>query len=256
MEDYDKSKDDAQLAWTKSNGTNLKAAYRLGKTLISLNDYDGAITCLEKCLQKQQQEHQQPSSSENEIQSLHELLQQAQTNKKQNEQNGKIDDLSKETTIKGVDRPISIREFKKYQSLGVGNFSEIVVCEHKVTHERFALKILEKKTAADLAKRQHPNVYNEIAMEARVLLSRIPPTNPYIVVMYHSFQDYNNLYYLMDLHNINPDLWSRLRYNGSMVGCHPSQIKRWMMQLISAVEHCHAHGIVHRDLKPEKYAPF
>lgn len=63
-----------------------------------------------------------------------------------------------EHSIKGVRRPISIREFTKGKSLGVGNFSEIVVVSHKVTNETFALKILEKKQAIDLAKRQHPNV--------------------------------------------------------------------------------------------------
>jgi serine/threonine protein kinase len=132
----------------------------------------------------------------------------------------------------------------------IGNFSEVIVAKHKKTKECFALKILEKKKAAELAKRQHPNVYNEIKMEARVLLERLPPHSK-IVTMYHAFQDYNNLYYLMDLHDINKDLWSQIRYNGSMVGCHPSQSKMWSLQLIDALEHMHANGIVHRDLKPE-----
>jgi RIO-like serine/threonine protein kinase len=249
MEDYENSKKDAELAWTTSNYQNVKSAYRLAKTLISLHNYNDAIQVLQTCVENSvSSSNSSTESSEKEIQGLRDLLQQAKTKQQKQKQQP---DLSNETTIKGVDRPISIREFTKQQSLGVGNFSEIVVCEHKVTHEKFALKILEKKTAADLAKRQHPNVYNEIAMEARVLMARIPPTNEFVVVMYHSFQDYNNLYYLMDLHNVNPDLWSTMRYKGSMVGCHPSQIKRWMIQLISAIEHCHSHGIVHRDLKPE-----
>jgi serine/threonine protein kinase len=87
-------------------------------------------------------------------------------------------------------------------------------------------------------------------MEARVLVERLP-AHPNIVTMYHSFEDYNNLYYLMDLQDINKDLWSQLRYNGSMIGCHPSQSKRWMLQLVDALEHMHSNGIVHRDLKPE-----
>jgi len=260
MEDYEKSRQDAQLAWTTSNYSNIKSAYRLAKTYIALDDYDKAIDVLTTCLTKNNNKQEGKSgeeaptttaASEKELQSLRDLLQQAQTKKNQKDGGSSKDDSSKETSIKWLDRPMSIREFKKYQTLGVGNFSEIVACEHRTTHEKFALKILEKKTAADLAKRQHPNVYNEIHMEARVLLQRIPPTNPHVVIMYHNFQDYNNLYYLMDLHNVNPDLWSTMRYQGSMVGCHRSQIQRWMMQLISAVEHCHVHGIVHRDLKPE-----
>jgi serine/threonine protein kinase len=154
------------------------------------------------------------------------------------------------TTITTVKRGVSIREFTRGKELGFGNFSEIVVCQHKVTGEKFALKIIEKKQAADLAKRQHPNVYNEIQMERRVLLERLPPhTN--IVRMYHAFQDYNCIYYLMELYEHCGDLWSTIRYQGKMVGCHRSLAKIYLCELIDAIEHCHRYGIVHRDLKPE-----
>jgi hypothetical protein len=69
--------------------------------------------------------------------------------------------------------------------------------------------------------------------------------------MHHAFADYNNIYYLMDLHVVNTDLWSCLKFQGKMVGAHPSMTKRWMFQLIDALEFIHSHGIVHRDLKPE-----
>ncbi len=36
-----------------------------------------------------------------------------------------------------------------------------------------------------------------------------------------------------------------------MVGTSPSMTKRWLLQLIDALEHMHTYGIVHRDLKPE-----
>jgi serine/threonine protein kinase len=235
MEDYENAEADAQLAWKTSDESNVKSAYRLGKTLISLRKFDQAVEVLQRACKIS-------NLQEKELQSLQDLVKQARST--QSEPN------HVETTIKGVDRPMSIREFTKGKSLGIGNFSEIIVVQHKITKEQFALKILEKKQAAELAKRQHPNVYNEIAMEARVLLERIPPY-PYVITMYHSFQDYNNLYYLMDLHDVNPDLWTQLRYNGKMVGAHVSQIKRWMMQLVDALEHIHSHGIVHRDLKPE-----
>jgi serine/threonine protein kinase len=236
MEEYDNAKADAELAWKTSDEKNIKSAYRLAKTLISLKDFPKAIEVT-------QQAQKSDGLNEKESQSLRQLLIEAKT--KQAEPEGPV-----ETSIKCVSRPVSIREFIRGKSLGVGNFSEIIVVQHKVTNEDFALKILEKKAAADLAKRQHPNVYNEIAMEARVLMERLPP-HPYVITMYHSFQDYNNLYYLMDLHNVNPDLWTQLRYNGNMVGAHVGQIKRWMMQLIDALEHLHSHGICHRDLKPE-----
>jgi tetratricopeptide (TPR) repeat protein len=236
MEDYERAKEDAERAWMTSEKTNVKSAYRLAKTLIALKEYQPAIEILETTSQIS-------GLQDKEAQSLKQLIKEARNRQSEPEQ-------PVETSIKRVDRPISIREFVKGKSLGVGNFSEIIIVTHKVTNEQFALKILEKKAAADLAKRQHPNVYNEIAMEARVLLERLPP-HPNIITMYHSFSDYNNIYYLMDLHNVNPDLWTQLRYNGKMVGAHVGQIKRWMMQLVDALEHLHSHGICHRDLKPE-----
>ena len=92
-----------------------------------------------------------------------------------------------------------------------------------VTHEEFALKSIEKKKADSLAKRQHPNMYNEIAMERRILSERLTvsendPVSKRIIKLYHSFQDYNSLYFLVELHLQGGDLWSKLRYKGKMVG--------------------------------------
>jgi serine/threonine protein kinase len=236
MEEFPNARDDALQAWNLSKQSNAKAAYRLAKTFMALGHFSSAKEILEFAITL-------PQLEPTELQSLKDLLQQAAKGKNATPQ-------KPETTIKGVQRPISIREFIKEESLGVGNFSEIVIAKHRQTKEWFALKILEKKQAADLAKRQHPNVHNEITMEKRVLLERLPP-HPHMIRMYHSFEDYNSLYYLMDLHNVNPDLWTQIRYQGKMVGCHPSQAKIWLWQLIDALEHFHSHGISHRDLKPE-----
>jgi serine/threonine protein kinase len=108
--------------------------------------------------------------------------------------------------------------------------------------------------------KQHPNVHNEIFMERRILCERITATknthHPFIVQMHAAFDDYEHIYYCMDLHVVCGDLWSRLKHstqnnNNKMVGCHRSQAKRWLYQLVDAIEHMHKHGIVHRDLKPE-----
>lgn len=97
----------------------------------------------------------------------------------------------------------SRKEFNIIQELGEGNYSHVVAVQHVVTKERFALKIIEKKKCHDLAKRQHPNVWNEIEMEKKILGERLWNYDDVddngnkklswcrrIVHLYHTFQDY------------------------------------------------------------------
>lgn len=87
-------------------------------------------------------------------------------------------------------------------------------------------------------------------MERRILTQGRLPKHVNIIQCYHAMQDYGNLYFLMELHQEHPDLWSMIRYEKKMVGCHASLIRTYAYELLAAIEHCHEHGIVHRDLKP------
>ena len=273
QEEYELAARDAQTAWQLS--ASAKAAFRLAKTQLALKQLQSAQETIQSALVRLQNSAETTATTAAETKgqrkALEDLLIQVQAASQQEPP----DDEPPETSIKFVKRPIRIREFTKQQTLGHGNFSEIVVVQHKQTGERFALKMIAKKQAADLAKRQHPNVYHEIQMERRVLLERLP-AHPFIIHMYHAFQDYNTLYYLMELHtewSELSDLWSELQWDDElpeeedggnvkdhpntkrkkkhMVGCHRSQAVWWIFQLVDALEHLHSHGIVHRDLKTE-----
>ena len=119
------------------------------------------------------------------------------------EKNGSQDKPAWNASNKRVPTP-SIKELEIHKLLGEGNFSSIYSCQHKETKRVFALKVIEKKKVESLAKREHPNAYNEVNMERRVLGERLRssdhPTHPFVIHMYHAFQDYQNLYLLMDLH--------------------------------------------------------
>lgn len=278
LEEWELGQQDAKLAWTMSNAISIKAAYRLAKCSLQLKDFDTAKVTIQAALRLLDDEDMQMEST-----AEHKLKPSASSNtsRKDDAQRSAFQELWKqtvamalnytsdrpETSIKFAKRPISIKEFQLEKELGHGNFSEIFMVSHKVTKEHFALKKIDKKQAADLFKRQHPNVYNEIQMERRVLLERLAsPGHPSIVRMYHAFQDYNSLYYLMDLHVARRDLWSQLRYKNLpgygdtvasegeklvMMGCHRSTACLWLYELIGALEYMHSRGIVHRDLKSE-----
>jgi Protein kinase domain len=84
-------------------------------------------------------------------------------------------------------------------------------------------------------------------MERRTLCERISATkgteHPFIVQMQAAFDDYEHIYFLQDLHVECGDLWSRLKYGQKHVGCHRSQSKVWLYQLVDAIEHLHKHGV-------------
>lgn len=255
MDMYDDARKDALEAFRLSDETNSKAAYRLTKSLIALKDYNGAIETLQKAIPH--------CKVDVEKEELMKVLQLAHAHKLALKNIKNATSLSKITSIldeeyKSRGDPPTVREFEIIKDLGEGNYSQVVAVKHVVTGEQFALKIIEKKKVETLGKRQHPNVCNEIEMERRVLSERLKSSQEdgqiwcrRIVELHYTFSDYQNLYYLMDLHMECPDMWSTLRYKDKMVGTYPSLVKTYLFQLLEALEFIHRKGIVHRDLKAE-----
>jgi serine/threonine protein kinase len=283
MEMYSEAKDDAAEAVELSGKKgNPKALFRLARSQMALEDYEDAIVTLDRALHscepqltdhsgdggddEEEKQRTALAAQKNEFQKLlfiakRKKEQQTNQSTKSNTSPAAQDDHDGGIihSIKLEPRTPSIREFIRpskvsddYHPLGEGNFSTVVVCQHKTTLETFALKIIEKEQCTKLAKRQHPNVHNEVKMERRILTQHRMSDHVNIVKAYHAMQDYNSLYFLMELHQLHGDLWSLIRYQSNgMVGMHPSLIRIYMYELLSAVEHCHRHGIVHRDIKPE-----
>ena len=221
MEMYEEACTDATEAVTLSEETNSKAFFRLARAQIALKDYTSALNTIDKAMelcngQLKTQQQTDNNGNENDGTNNPLILQIKEFDKlktmalrKQKQSLAHPDQTTTSTqdakSIKLEPRTPSIKEFTRttkhsesYNPLGEGNFSTVVVCTHKVTHEKFALKIIEKEECKKLAKRQHPNVYNEVAMERRILTQKRLPWNVNVVQAYHAMQG-KDVYYFDSL---------------------------------------------------------
>ncbi len=178
---------------------------------MAMKEFTAAIVTLEKALEIENGQEKSGGASgggggREDIQKLLEVAHAYELKKTKNLNNATS--LSKLKTLKRYNpgyKP-SIREFKIIDELGEGNYSRVVSVQHLVTKEKFALKMIEKKKCEELAKRQHPNVWNEIEMEKKILGERLwdfsneggddnekrkPPSwCKRIVSLFHTFTDY------------------------------------------------------------------
>lgn len=189
----------------------LKSLYRLARAQIASKDYSSALNTIDTATSRcehllQGDEGVDTESSEEQLQlQLKEFTKLRSIAYKERKLADANPDPSSPQdnsiqSIKLESRTPSIREFTRpskssdnYRPLGEGNFSTVVICSHKSTNETFALKIIEKEECKKLAKRQHPNVFNEVAMERRILTQHRLPWHVNIIQCYHAMQDYGNV---------------------------------------------------------------
>lgn len=138
------------------------------------------------------------------------------------------------------DQKLTAELFKQGATLGTGTFGRvrIITYVHKSQKLFFALKMLKKADIIRLKQVEH--IKQEKGILARV-------THPFMVNLYSSFQDENNLYMLMEF-VIGGELFSQLRKSGRF-GNDTSRF--YAAEIILALAYLHTKNIVYRDLKPE-----
>lgn len=128
--------------------------------------------------------------------------------------------------------------FTKIKPIGVGAFGEVALVRKIDTHHLYAMKTLRK---ADVLKRNqvaHVKAERDILAEA---------DNEWVVKLYYSFQDKDNLYFVMD-YIPGGDLMSLL----IKLGIFEEPLARfYIAELTCAVESVHKMGFIHRDIKPD-----
>lgn len=128
--------------------------------------------------------------------------------------------------------------FKKLKPIGVGAFGEVTLVRKIDTNQCYAMKTLRKADVLNRNQVAHVKAERDILAEA---------DNEWVVKLYYSFQDKDNLYFVMD-YIPGGDLMSLLiKY-----GIFKEPLARfYIAELTCAVESVHKMGFIHRDIKPD-----
>ena len=127
--------------------------------------------------------------------------------------------------------------------IGRGGFGKVWKVRLKKSNEYFALKEMSKVKIID--RRSEISIMSE-----RNLLSNLH--HPFIVNMYFAFQDFCNLYLVMDLLT-GGDLRYHIAHQKTFT---EMQTKFFISNMLLALEYIHSQNIIHRDIKPENLVSF
>ena len=122
--------------------------------------------------------------------------------------------------------------------IGRGGFGKVWKVNLKKTQKCYALKEMSKLKI--IVRRSEKSIQNE-----RELLSNL--YHPFLVNMICAFQDYENLYLVMDLFK-GGDLRYHIFLNKTFT---ENQTKFFCANVILGLEYIHNNNIIHRDIKPE-----
>ncbi|VDI18612.1 uncharacterized protein LOC143047171 isoform X2 [Mytilus galloprovincialis] len=128
--------------------------------------------------------------------------------------------------------------FHKIQTLGVGAFGEVTLVRKKDVGHLYAMKTLRKSDVLKRNQVAHVKAERDILAEA---------DNEWVVKLYYSFQDRDNLYFVMD-YVPGGDLMGLLIKKGIFE--EPLAI-HYIGELVLAIESVHKMGFIHRDIKPD-----
>ncbi|KAF3790685.1 putative serine/threonine protein kinase [Nymphaea thermarum] len=131
----------------------------------------------------------------------------------------------------------TIDDFEIIKPISKGAFGKVFLSRKRTTGDLFAIKVLRK---VDMIRK---NNVERILAERNILIT---VRNPFVVRFFYSFTSSENLYLVMEYLN-GGDLFSLLKN----IGCLEEDVARkYIAELVLALEYLHSMGIVHRDLKP------
>lgn len=135
---------------------------------------------------------------------------------------------------------LTANSFEFLEIVGNGAFGRVVRAIKKGSGETFAVKIVEKRLLVREGKAKQ-------AQTEKNVLARLKG-HPGMIRLHYTFQDETNLYFVLEFCS-GGDLASLIHRYGTSFP-YPLAVF-YAAEILSVMEHLHAHGVVHRDLKPE-----
>ncbi|KAJ7268804.1 kinase-like domain-containing protein [Mycena haematopus] len=144
-------------------------------------------------------------------------------------------------------RRIDVTAFRKLKTIGHGAFGVVSLVKEQSTGQLYAMKQLRKTDMLRKGQEGHVRAERDILKSASLVNSA--SGGEWIVRLYYSFQDRDNLYLVLeymgggDLLNL---LIERDVFDEGFT-------RFYVAEMILAIESCHKHGFIHRDIKPDNF---
>lgn len=133
--------------------------------------------------------------------------------------------------------------FRSVAPLNHGSFGMVFLAEDLLTKQEVAIKCLTKPSAA---LEGLPTTGDEGADE--LACHAILKFHPHLVNLVHHFETPAHTYLVLEYCS-QGDLYEAIRMQKGPL--QTDHVRKFMLQLVSAVEHMHKNGLYHRDIKPE-----
>ncbi|CAE7065812.1 unnamed protein product [Rhizoctonia solani] len=139
-------------------------------------------------------------------------------------------------------RKVVVEDFEMMRVLGKGCAGKVLLVKHRSSTGLYALKAITKRHVLAHQELQHTlteqAVLKRMARESR---------DPFVVKLWWSFHDKENLFLVMDFHP-GGDLATQLARWGRLGR---DRARFYAAEIVEGCEGLHAAGVIYRDLKPE-----
>ncbi|KAI0789507.1 hypothetical protein C8Q75DRAFT_807136 [Abortiporus biennis] len=139
-------------------------------------------------------------------------------------------------------RKVVIDDFEMMRVLGKGCAGKVLLVRHKTTSDVFALKAITKRHVL-----AHQELQHTLTEQAVLKRMAAEGSDPFVVKLWWSFHDKENLFLVMDFHP-GGDLATQLARWGRLGR---DRARFYAAEIVEGVEGLHAAGVIYRDLKPE-----